>query len=147
MTINKNIDFEVIKERWGKYNLDDGSVLKIKFVFINIKTFDQNGKKQYSANIQNHQTVNCPEHLIGEPSKEIHSYELLQKNMEKDNVSVNLLEIPVNEYILDDGTKLKASPQVIKVSRSSLKNDLGEPIYLVTTNLTINYNVLKPIEV
>ncbi len=143
MVINKSIDFEVIKERWGKYNLDDGSILKIKFILTNIKTFDQNGKKQYSANIQNIQTVYCSEHLIGEPSKATYSNELLQKNVEKDDVSVDPLEIPANEYILDDGTKLKVFPQVIKVSRSSLKNNLGEPIYMVTTNVTINYNAPK----
>ena len=139
----KNLDFEVIKERWGKYTLDDGSVLKVRFILTNIKTWNENGEKKYTANNQVIQTVLSAEHLIGEPTKATFTPEALQKNIEKDDLSYEQLETPVNEYILDDGTKLKLFPQVIKVSRSSLKNNLGEPIYMVTTNVTINYNPPK----
>ena len=143
MTTKKNLDFEVIKERWGKYTLDDGSVLKVRFILTSIKTWTENGNKKYTANNQLIQTVLCAERLIGEPSKATFTAELLQKNIEKDDLSFDQLETPVNEYILDDGTKLKLFPQVIKVARSSLKNNLGEPIYMVTTNVTINYNLPK----
>jgi len=143
MTTKKNLDFEVIKERWGKYTLDDGSVLKIKFILTNIKTWDENGAKKYTANNQVIQTILSAEHLIGEPAKAAFTSEVLQKNIEKDDLSYDQLENPVNEYILDNGTKLKLFPQVIKVSRSSLKNSLGEPIYMVTTNVTINYTEPK----
>jgi len=143
MTTKKNLDFEVIKERWGKYTLDDGSVLKVRFILTNIKTWTENGNKKYNANNQVIQTVLCAERLIGEPSKAAFTSEVLQKNIEKDDLSFDQLETPVNEYILDDGTKLKLFPQVIKVARSSLKNNLGEPIYMVTTNVTINYNLPK----
>lgn len=139
----KNIDFEVIKERWGKYNLDDGSILKIKFILTNIKTFEQDEKKRYNANIQNIQIIYASERLIDEPTKGTFTNIILQQNVEKDDVGFEALEIPVNEYIIDDGTKLKMFPQVIKIARSSLKNKLGEPIYMVTTNVTINYNAPK----
>ena len=139
--MSKYVDFEVVKERWGKYNLDDESILKIKFILTHIKSEEQDGrKKKYNANIQNIQTIYPAEHLMGEPQKAVFNNQMIMQNVEKDDVSFDPLEIPVNEYILDDRTKLKVFPQVIKVIRSSLKNKFGEPIYMVNTNVTINFD-------
>lgn len=143
MTTKKNIDFEVLKERWGKYSLEDGSVLKIIFILTNVKTWEENAQTKYNTNIQNIQVIYSAERLIGEPNKAAFTNEILQKNIEKDDVSIETLSTPVNEYLLDNRTKLKIFPQVIKVSRSSLKNKLGEPIYMVITNVTINFDVAK----
>lgn len=140
---SKYVDFEVIKERWGKYNLDDKSILKIKFILTNIKKEEHDGKKKYDANMQNMQIIYPAERLMGDPHTTTFDNQMIMKNIEKDDVSFDPLEIPINEYILDDGTKLKVFPQVIKVIRSSLKNKLGEPIYMVNTNVTVNYDFPK----
>lgn len=134
------LDFETIKERWGKFNLNDGSVLKIKFNLTSVKTIMKDNKKNYNASIQNVQVVYPASRLMGESNSTIFTTKILQANIEKDDVGFEVLETPVNEYILDDNTKLKIFPQLLNVSRTSLKNKLGEPIYMVNTNVAINFN-------
>ena len=136
---NKYIDFEVLKERWGKYSLDDESILKIRFLVTSITTMQENGKTKYNASIQNIQTIYPSERHMGTPQNKVFSNELIMKNIEKDDVGFDALDNPANEYILDNGTKLKIFPQVIRVRRSSLKNKKGEPIYMVDTNMTLNF--------
>jgi len=46
-------DFEVVRERWNKYKLEDNSILKTKFVLINVileKTLDE-AVKEFEKNI------------------------------------------------------------------------------------------------
>lgn len=136
---NKYIDFEVLKERWGKYSLDDGSTLKIRFIVTSIMSIQENGKTKYNASIQNIQTIYPAEHLIGTPQTAVFSNDIITKNIEKDDVGFDVLDNPANEYILDNGTKLKIFPQVIKATRSSLRNKKGEPIYMISTNMTLNF--------
>lgn len=136
---NKYIDFEVLKERWGKYSLDDGSTLKIRFIVTSIMSIQENGKTKYNASIQNVQTIYPAEHLIGTPQTAVFSNDIITKNIEKDDVGFDVLDNPANEYILDNGTKLKIFPLVIKATRSSLRNKKGEPIYMISTNMTLNF--------
>ncbi len=137
---SKFIDFEVLKESWGKYQLDDQSILKIKFILTDVKISQNLGKTNYDTSLQNIQVIYPAEHLIGKPNKSVFSNELLKNNIEKDDVSLNTLIAPANEYFLDNRTKIKIFPQVIKASRTSLKNRFGFPIYLINTNVTINFD-------
>lgn len=43
-----------------------------------------------------------------------------------------------NEYILDDGTKIKIYTNVTSIDRSKLFNREGDPIYNVTSSNQIN---------
>lgn len=143
MNTSKNLDFEVLKERWGKYTLDDGSTLKIRFILTNVRTFKENEKIRYNTTIQNIQTIYAGDRLMGKPDLTVFTIETLQKNIEKNDLSFDPIEIPSNEYLLDNGTKLKAFAQVIRIDRTSCKNSLGEPIYMVSTNVTINFTDMK----
>jgi hypothetical protein len=43
------LDFEVVKEPWNKYNLMDGSNLKLRFILLKVKRImPQQGKPNYS---------------------------------------------------------------------------------------------------
>ena len=144
MDFGKSLDFEVEKETWGKYNLSDGSILKTRFLLTSIRRKKElNNKMGYETGVQNFQNVLCDSHLIGEPDTAKYSNEMLNQNMEADDVRFDVLESPSNIYILEDGTKIKIFPQVLKISRSKLKNKFGEPIYMINNNLTINFEKKK----
>jgi len=47
-----------------------------------------------------------------------------------------------NEYILEDGTKIRIKTTVTKISRTDKYEKIGDPIYLVETNVMMQ--VTKP---
>lgn len=61
--------------------------------------------------------------------------------MEIDDMRYDSLAQEFNEYLLDDGTKIKIHPNIICISRSSLKDVHGDPIYSV---LSSNQVWIKP---
>jgi hypothetical protein len=68
----KDVDAELIdvsqsSERWNEYLLDDGSVLKIKFILKKVyrlpNEFDPQGNPIYLAESQNILSSTSPDHL------------------------------------------------------------------------------------
>ena len=74
MSLNKDeveLDFEVIKEPWNKYNLMDGSNLKTKTVLMKVsRRTPEQGKPSYNIRSKNLVTAyNVPDNLKGPPAK------------------------------------------------------------------------------
>lgn len=139
--MSKYLDFEIIKEEWGKFELYDGSTLKLKSILVSVEKINNNEKPSYQTQLQNIQTVFIEPSLIGDSTNTVYTKEILLKNIEKQDLEFEIITPSSNKYILDDGTKLNIFLNVIKVARTSLKNKKGEPIYLVDTNFTINFNI------
>ncbi len=53
------------------------------------------------------------------------------KSIEIEDMSYDSLAQESNEYLLDDGTKIKIHANITSISRSSLKDAHGDPIYSV----------------
>lgn len=143
-------DFEVVRERWNKYKLEDNSTLKTKFVLINVtleKTLDEavkefeilieKGKKPEGLKMglgfqsKNIMGIEAPRRLRGDPSSKTHKTEELRASIVKDDLDFEVLEETWNSYKVKNGITLKIRNSPINVSRTSKFDVKGTPIYVV----------------
>jgi hypothetical protein len=138
------IDFDVVREPWNKYEISDESVLKPKYVLTKIfkeKGGEKRGETGVGYNIKGQNIVEIiyvPKELRGKPSKKAYSPEELKASVVAEDLSYRTLSEEWNEYALEDGSKLRIKLTVTTVSRSSLINNEGDPIYHIGNNVLLN---------
>jgi hypothetical protein len=138
------LDFEVIKEPWNKYNLMDGSNLKTRFTLLKVKrTMAQQGKPSYSIKSRNDvEAYNVPDNLRGPAAKfPVPPDEL--KKAKKQEVGFSTLYEEWAEYLVEDGTRIRAKVSLVEVSRSERTNPEREPIYLANQSVSITIKPAK----
>jgi hypothetical protein len=59
----------------------------------------------------------------------------LQASIVNEDVRYTTIAEEWNEYLAEDGTKIRVKLTVVKVSRTNKRDVDGEPIYLVQTSL------------
>jgi hypothetical protein len=141
----QEIDFEILREPWNKYELDDGSYIKARYILMKYRKTepDAQGKSKYQAEFQTLTVVyNVPKDLKGTPNVEQFSPERIQQNIEKE-VGYKTIEEEWNEYIADDGTKIRVKNTVTRVSRTKLNDARGNPIYWVEHSQMIQSTPFK----
>jgi len=127
------IDFETSKEVWNEYKLEDGTIIKLKFILI--KIIKENTK--YSLNSQMVTGAIPSPDLIGTPSQGIYSPQELEKSIEKKDLQFETVKEDWNIYELNDGSKLSVKPILVSVSRTNRYDQQGEPIYATQTQQII----------
>ena len=125
------IDFEILKEPWNKYQLSDNSVLKTRTILKSIRRITQKNETQYQMDAQSLTVVHADPALRKSPNPNQISNDEILKNIEVEDMRYNSLAQESNEYQLDDGTKIKIHNNISSISRSSLKDQYGDPIYSV----------------
>lgn len=135
------LDFDVVREIWNKYELADNSFLKVKVILTGIKK-GQAGQQtqttsptQYSFDFQQIVLVHTNEH--GTPDPKVYSPQELQSFIIKDDIRFTTITQDWNEYLVDDGTRIKIQPMVVKVAKTSKFNNKGEPVYTVDLNVNV----------
>ena len=129
----REIDFEVLREPWNKYELEDGSYIKSKYVLtkIRISEPDESGRVKISIDGRTITvTYNVPDSLKGEPSVKRYAPEELQSAIEKE-VGYKIVSEEWNEYIAENGMKIRIKDNVTRIHRTKLKDRNGDPIYFV----------------
>lgn len=132
-----DLDFDVLREPWNLYQLEDGTILRVKYVLTRVvRQRDTVGRIGYAFKGQNVVSLsNFPKELKGPPSPRMYTPEELQASIVNDNVRYSTLEEEWNEYIAEDGANIRVKITVIKVSKTNKTDNEGEPIYLVATSL------------
>ena len=113
------LDFEVIREPWNKYNLSDGSNLKIMYILLKVRRIIAEPKKpSYSLKSQTIvEAYNVPLELRGPPAKvPVPPNEL--KSAKKQEVGFTTLFEEWAEYLVEDGTRIRAKCSLVKPSKS-----------------------------
>ena len=78
----KYVDFEVIKESWNKYGLQDGTKFKVRAMLKSVWTDQADGKAKHNAEIDTHQVTLCDPAVQGKPDPRIYTQEQLEENIE-----------------------------------------------------------------
>ena len=133
MSSEREFDFDVLREPWNKYELEDGSYIKSKYVLTKfIKTEpDAQGKAKFGVEGQSLTVVyNAPLSLKGTPSSAKRSSEDIKSSIERE-LNYKTIQEEWNEYIIEDGTKIRIKDTIARVSRTKLKDARGDPIYYV----------------
>ena len=135
------LDFEIIKEPWNKYQISDGSVLKTRIVLTEVERVMKGAKPEFSINSQTLVVLNADPSLKGEPDTKRHTAREIEEAVERKDLRYDTLSQEFNEYILDDGTKIKIYSNITNIDRTKLRNIKGNPIYNITPSIQIE---IKP---
>ena len=139
----RSIDFEIIKEPWNKYQLVDNSILKTRTILKKIERVMQGEKISFTMDAQTLTVLYADPALKGTPNTRKINKEDIMKSIDKPDMRYDTLAQEFNEYLLDDGTKIKIFTNVTGVSRTTLKDAKGDPVYSVNSSNTIE---VKPSE-
>jgi len=149
------VNLEVVREGWNSYKLEDGSILKTKFVLINVimeKNFKQKIEKARTEKglglglgISSHNVigVEAPIELRGEPSTKACSLDELRASVVKEDMDFDVIKETWNVYKLEEGIMMKARSSPINVSRTSKFDMHGLPIYLVDFTADVKVSLPK----
>ena len=146
-----DVDFEPLREPWNKYSLRDGSSIKARLILRRVilketrKLDGSIGEKNYGIDTQTITVAyNVPEELKGQPSELLLPPPELQAGIVENDIHYDTLAQEWNEYIADDGTKIKLQLTVVKVSRTKFTDKFGNPVYFIESSTTINIAHKKP---
>jgi len=135
------LDFEIIREPWNKYSLTDGSNLKIRYILQKVKRTVVENKVSYGLKSQALvEAYNVPANLRGPRAKGPVPPNVL-KSAKKQEVAFSTLFEEWCEYMVEDGTRIRAKCSLVEVHRSDKANVDGEPIYLTHHSTTVS---IKP---
>jgi hypothetical protein len=136
-------DFKAINEDWNMFELEDGTILKIKLVIVNV--FKERSGEGFKAVMQAQNVLGTfsPDYLRGEPSKR-YTREELAKSIDKNDIDViKVIQQPWNEYNVDDTFSIKTKVIPVQIARTSKYDNEGMPVYLVETTAIVKGKPLK----
>lgn len=133
----KYLDFEIVKESWNKYSLRDGSKLKTRVVLKSTWISEVNGKKNYSADVQNFTVLMCDPLLQGTKNQTKYTKEQMRQNIDIEDCRYDTIGYEANEYILDDMTRIVIHSNITKISRTKLYDARGDRIYSIDMQASI----------
>lgn len=129
------LQFEVIKEPWNVYKLEDGTTLRVKVI---LKNLIKEAENSYSLETSNVIAVIPNPKFIGLPSPPLKPGENLESYIEAEDLKIldktelwNKYEVPSENMTL----QIKGVP--VSVSRTKRHDEKGLPIYLANIQLLI----------
>jgi len=81
--IGDSIDIELLKETWCKYQVSDGTKIKMRDVLLDVRRIIVDGLPRYSINKDTQTTVMCYPKLRGEPTKRAQTREEIMRAIEQ----------------------------------------------------------------
>jgi hypothetical protein len=130
---HENLDFEIIKEDWNKYIVDNDVELKTRIVILRL-LYDKNRLKnnhliEFSQPLF---TISCPLEKMGEKNNvpQQDEYEKLPSH----TVEINNIEENVNLYLIKKSNMIiRIDYTVTEIKRITDRYDInGNPFFLVT---------------
>lgn len=124
------VDFKVIKENWDSYLLSDETKLKSRVILTGVKKSKENPEKEYEFDFQSIQSFVFSDKSRGVSHNKLYSKEDLEASYRKE-LNFSIESEKWNEYLLEDGTKVRLKNTIGGVFKSDLFLQNGDPIYNV----------------
>jgi hypothetical protein len=149
------VDFEAVREGWNRYKLEDGSILKTKFVLIstimekNFKEIMERAKTEKGLKMgfgfQSHNVIGVEASvgLRGQPDTKTYPLEELRSSIVNEDIDFEVITETWNVYKLENGIVIKVRNAPISVSRTSKFDSRGLPIYLVDSTADVKVTLPK----
>jgi len=137
--LSESLEFDIIKEPWNKYKLEDGTIIKTRFILINVvkEGTDETGKPIYNFNSDNVLGALAPKELLGTPSDKAYTIAERTSSIEKE-LTFETIQEDWNEYKLSDGSIMKIKLVLVNATRTSLRDKRGQPVYLLNNQPLYN---------
>lgn len=137
--IEEEVDFSIVKLQLNKYELDDGSILRVCDLpnkIYRIKPKTPQGIPEYLILWKPNTSALIRPEQRGPPSNSP-----FDPNIDpKSPIDFELLREPFNFYELSDGTRLKVRLVLERVFKAEKRNPWGEPIYWVNKRILVEVN-------
>ncbi len=133
----KSIDFEIADEPWNKYELSDQSILKTRYILKTVHRSIVNGKNNYRGDGIPLTIIIVPPKLKGIPDPKKYSPKELQASVDKEDMKFRIVHEEWNEYLLDDGARIRMKSTLTNISRTKKRDANGDPIYNIQNNMLV----------
>ncbi len=137
MTDIKSIDFEVVKEPWNKYQIQDNTILKTRTILKKVQRLTDGDKVSFNIDSQTLTVIYADSSLKGEANPNPVSKQELEKTIDRPDMRYDTLDQDFNEYSLDDGTKMKVFTHVSSIARTTSRDKSGDPIYMIQSSSSV----------
>jgi hypothetical protein len=128
------LDFRVVQEDWNTYRLRDGTVLRTRQHLTRLDKAPGQAPGEFAAKLSTVIVAVLPAHdLKGPPSKRAFAPEELERSIVEREVPFERTRETASEYEVEGGNRIQLRLLLRTVSRTSLFDGDGEPIYLVNT--------------
>jgi len=142
--IGKSIDFDVVRESWQKYELNDNTIIKTKFILTRLhRTMKVDGSPNYTFDSQSITVTLTPSESKGPKDPNPHSPKEYEEHVVQDDVKYNTVSEEWYEYIVDDGTRVRIKTTVTRIRKTDLFDKDGEPVFLVDNNALVQIRLPK----
>jgi len=132
-----DVDFEVVKESWNEHKLSDGARLRTKLTLGKVVTasgVEPERAMEYSFNTQIMVVAYVPQNMKGTPSGRILTPQEMNEAIVED-LDYEQTKTAVNEYLLENGVRIKLRLMLTRVGKTSVYNPDGTPLYAVNTQI------------
>ena len=129
-------NFEIRREDWNAFELKDGSIILLKIVLVKVGQSEET-EEDFDMKVNYRDILGLlpnPE-LCGEPSIKKYTRKELEESIAEKDIDFKQVEDSWNEYKLKDGRLFYLKPILTMVSRTNKYNEIGEPIYLIQSQV------------
>jgi|ERR1700730_4136895 hypothetical protein len=130
------LDFDVVREVWNRYELADNAILKSRVILTEVIKTTLTNQASYSFDFHPVNVVLTRER--GTPDNHSYSPQELQQAITREDVRYTTQSEEWNEYVSDDGARIRVKATVVRVSKTSRFNAKGEPIYFVESSTMVS---------
>jgi hypothetical protein len=145
MDVAEEVDFDVVKENWTRYSLSDKTLLRVRIGVLKVvkQGVSQIGTPNFAVASQNILSAMVPPSLINKDEAKKPHREITADDIKAGtDLDFDLVEKPEwQEYRTKDGWIVMIKPEVGKIVKLNLYNELGEPAYWA--NIQSTFRVKK----
>ena len=131
------LDFEVDKEEWSAYSLQDGTKIKIRAMLESVEAEGRQSKMQIELKV----VCPCDESVRGESTQEQYTQEQLRQSVEIEHCQHTTPRYEPSVYVLDNNTRVAIHHNVINIARTHLYDQKGDRTYSVSANASMTAQV------
>jgi len=136
-TFPHDVEFEIVKEGWNEYKLSDGARLRTKLTLGKVITspgVPPEKALEYNFNTQMMVVAYCPQDMKGTPSGRVLTPQDIQNSVVED-LDFEQIKTTVNEYLLQNGVRIKLRLMLTRVGKTNHFNVDGTPLYAVNNQV------------
>ncbi len=133
------IHFEIVSEKWFVYEIEDGSILRSKFVLLEVVAIGEPDEQGHRLTKMGTQTINVifsPLELRGPPGRKWEVSELEEFKTETNLKFSQIKDGGLNEYKLEK-SNIQVDYRVNKIDKTSKYTANGMPAYIIRLKTTI----------
>jgi hypothetical protein len=142
-------EFNVVKEDWNIYRLEDGTVLRVRQLLVKIAKQPMTDPEEPNMSIETSNLLTAifpPSNLRGPPSAQQYGPQELSQSIVLPNMKYVPTQEVTNEYMTKSGIKLLFQIASLNVARTNKFGPSGEPVYLVNAQTNVQILPSTPSE-